>query len=146
MARARTGKYRLEWKVYGHDQPPDPDILRLLLGGGMSPDLPDWQGVTLLHDLCGRDGRGRPRARRTDAAPILLDGGATLSAKDDDYRSTPLAWAARNDLPDMVELLLARGAPTNLPGDEPWSTPLAWALARGHARVAELLRAAGATT
>jgi hypothetical protein len=23
MARARAGKYRLEWKVYGHDQPPD---------------------------------------------------------------------------------------------------------------------------
>lgn len=73
------------------------------------------------------------------------DAGATINAKDEDYRSTPLAWAARNDLPDMVELLLARGAATNLPDDEPWATPLAWATRRGHPRVAEILRAAGAT-
>jgi len=64
---------------------------------------------------------------------------------DEDYRSTPLAWAARNDLPDMVELLLAHGAATNLPDDEPWATPLAWATRRGHGRIAEILRPAGAT-
>ena len=56
-----------------------------------------------------------------------------------------LAWAARNDLPDMVELLLARGAPTSLPDDEAWATPLAWALKRGHVRIGDMLRAAGAT-
>ena len=76
---------------------------------------------------------------------ILLDAGATISAKDEEYRSTPLAWAARNDLPDMVELLLGRGAPTNLPDDESWATPLAWAIIRGHVRIVEILRAAGAT-
>ena len=74
----------------------------------MNPDLPNWQLATPLHDLCGRDSRGRPHPRRTECATILLDAGATISAKDDDYRSTPLAWAARSDLPDMVELLLAR--------------------------------------
>jgi ankyrin repeat protein len=77
-------------------------------------------------------------------AAILLDAGAAISARDEEYRSTPLAWAARNDLPDMVELLLARGAPTDLPDDEAWATPLAWALRRGHARIVELLRARGA--
>ncbi len=77
-------------------------------------------------------------------AQILLDAGATISAKDEDYRSTPLAWAARHDLPDMVELLLARGAATNLPDDEAWATPLAWANRRGHGHIAEILRAAGA--
>jgi len=74
---------------------------------------------------------GHPAAVR-----VLLEAGAV---------STPLAWAARNDLPDMVELLLARGAATNLPDDEPWATPLAWATRRGHGRIAEILRRAGAT-
>jgi ankyrin repeat protein len=123
----------------------DPDLLRLLLASGMDPDLPDWQHATPLHDLCGRDGRGRPRPFRTDCAAVLLDAGARISARDEDYRSTPLAWAARNDLPDMVELLLARGAPARLEDDEPWATPLAWASRRGHARIVERLRRAGAT-
>ena len=122
----------------------DPDLLRLLLSGGMDPDLPNWQLATPLHDLCGRDSRGRPHPRRTECATILLDAGATISAKDDDYRSTPLAWAARSDLPDMVELLLAHGAPTSLPDDELWATPLAWATRRGHGRITEILRRAGA--
>jgi ankyrin repeat protein len=123
----------------------DPEILRLLLKSGMSPDLPDWQRATLLHLLCGRDGRGRPRPHRTECATILLDAGANLSARDEEYRSTPLAWAARNDLPDMVEFLVGRGAPTNLADDPPWATPLAWAVRRSHPRIAEILRAAGAT-
>ena len=112
----------------------------------MDPDLPNWQCATPLHDLCGRDGRGRPQARRVESALVLLGAGAAISARDLDYRSTPLAWAARNDLPDMVELLLARGAPLRLPDDEPWATPLAWATRRGHARIAEILRGAGATS
>jgi ankyrin repeat protein len=122
----------------------DPQLLRLLLASGMNPDMPDWQLATPLHDLCGRDSRGRPQPHRTDCATILLDAGANISAKDEDYRSTPLAWAARTDLPDMVELLLARGAPTNLPDDQPWATPLAWALKRGHHQIALTLRGAGA--
>jgi ankyrin repeat protein len=123
----------------------DPGLLRLLLGSGMNPDLPNWQLATPLHDLGGRDGRGRPRPHRVECAAILLDAGASISAKDEDYRSTPLAWAARNNLPDMVELLLARGAATNLPDDEPWATPLAWATRRGHGPIAVTLRRAGAT-
>ena len=124
----------------------DPDMLRLLLASGMDPDLPNWLLTTPLHDLCSRDSRGRPREHRAECAAILLDAGAAMSAKDEDYRSTPLAWAARNDLPDMVELLLSRGAPTNLPDDEPWATPLAWGTRRGHGLIVEILCKAGATT
>ncbi len=123
----------------------DPGLLRLLLASGLDPDLPNWQRATPLHDLCGRDRRGRPQAHRVECAGILVDAGATISARDDEYRSTPLAWAARTDLPEMVELLLARGAPTSLPDDAPWATPLAWARTRGHQRIAELLLGAGAT-
>jgi len=123
----------------------DPDILRLLLASGRNPDLPNWMHATPLHDLCGRDGRGRAQAHRVECAGLLLDAGARVSARDEDYRSTPLAWAARNDLPDMVEFLLSRAAPTNLPDDPPWATPLAWAVRRGHGTIARLLREAGAT-
>jgi ankyrin repeat protein len=123
----------------------NPDMLRVLLTRGMNPDYPNWQHMTLLHALCSRDIRDRTMAHRTECATILLDAGATISARDDEYRSTPLAWAARNDLPDMVELLLARGAPANLPDDAPWATPLAWATKRGHATIAAMLRRAGAT-
>jgi ankyrin repeat protein len=124
----------------------DPEILRLLLDSGMDPDLPDWQRATPLHTLAGRDLRGRPRPRRIECAAVLLDAGASISARDEEYRSTPLAWAARNDLSDMVTFLLDRGAPTNLPDDEPWATPLAWAVKRGHRAVEQLLRRAGALT
>lgn len=123
----------------------DPGMLRLLLESGMDPNLPNWQQATPLHDLCGRGARGGANPRRAECAAILLDAGANISARDDEYRSTPLAWAARCDLPDMVELLLARGAPLRLPDDLPWATPLAWATRRGHAAVAALLRRAGAT-
>jgi ankyrin repeat protein len=116
-----------------------PELLRILLDHGMSPDLPNWQEQTLLHHLCG-GGRREEAGEALARATILLDAGASLSARDEEYRSTPLGWAARSNMPDMVRFLLARGAPTNLPDDEPWSTPLAWAERRGHTEVVEILR------
>jgi len=123
----------------------NPDMLRLLLKSGMSPDYPNWQMKTFLHCLCDRDVRGRTMEHRTECAAILIDAGANISIRDDETCSTPLAWAARNNLPDMVEFLLARGASPNLPDDKPWATPLAWAIRRGHSPIAEMLRKAGAT-
>lgn len=75
---------------------------------------------------------------------MLLEAGASMTARDEDYRSTPLAWAARTDLPDMITFLLDRGAPVSWPDDENWATPLAWATRRGPAQAEALLRAAGA--
>jgi ankyrin repeat protein len=122
-----------------------PETLRLLLErAGMDPNLPNWQRATPLHELSGRDYRGRANPHRLECARILLDAGARLDARDEDYCSTPLGWAARCGLPDMVELLLERGAPARLADDEPWATPLAWAARRGRAEIAERLRAAGA--
>jgi len=113
-----------------------PGALRTLLAHGMSPDQMNWQHQTLLHCASVHD--------NAECATILLDAGATLTARDDDYRSTPLGWAARANSPTLVKFLLSRGAPTNLPDDEPWATPLAWATRRGHLEVVELLRAAEA--
>ncbi len=87
-----------------------PDMLRLLLErGGLDPDYTDENGSTLLHALCARDERGRTMDHRTECAGILLDAGATLSAKNKDG-ITPLDLAKCNDLPDMVEFLTGRGA------------------------------------
>ena len=91
------------------------------------------------------DYRGRANPHRLECAAILLDAGARLTERDEDYRSTPLAWAARYGMLDMVDLLLECGAPTSLSDDEPWATPLAWATKRGHATVIERLKQAGAT-
>ena len=122
----------------------NPEMLRLLLARGLSPDYSSWQNLRFLHLLCSRDVRNRTMSHRTECAGILLDAGAAISARDDEYRSTPLAWAARNNLPDMVEFLIARGAPTNLPDDPSWATPLAWATRRGHTEIIATLRRAGA--
>jgi len=124
----------------------DPDLLRLLLDSGMDPDLPDWQCATPLHSLCQCDRRGRPRPHHIECADIFLEAGATLSARDSEYRSTPLGWAARNGLADMVVWLLERGAPVELADDEPWATPLAWATRRGHPEIAERLEAGAQPT
>jgi ankyrin repeat protein len=121
----------------------DTEMFRILLGSGMNPDLPNWQRQTFLHDLC-RGGKRGQTGKQLALAGILLDAGASISAREDEYCSTPLGWAARTNMPDMVEFLLSRGAPTNLPDDKPWATPLAWAERRGHAEVAEILRKHGA--
>jgi len=122
------------------------DMLRTLLEHGMSPDLMNWQHQTLLHLVCqAQDYRGRNKSEgASERATILLDAGANMSARDEEYRSTPLAWAARTKAVEMVEFLLARGAPTSLPDDEPWATPLAWAERRHHAEIVSILRRHGA--
>ena len=87
-----------------------PDMLRVLLRrGGLDPNYPTGDGVTLLHELCHRDLRGRTMRRRTECAAILLDAGAAISPKNS-RGETPLAWARRHGLSDMVECLTRRGA------------------------------------
>jgi ankyrin repeat protein len=122
----------------------DIEMFKMLLASGMDPNLPNWQRQTLLHDVCSGGGRGQVE-KQLVFARILLHAGANISAKEEVYRSTPLGFAARNNMPDMVEFLLSRGAPTNLPDDEPWSTPLAWSERRGHVEIAQILRKHGAT-
>ena len=107
------------------------DMVRTLLDHGMSPDVRNWQGQTLLHLVSG--------GSNVALAAMLLDAGADIAARDEAYCSTPLAWAARANARPMVELLLARGAPASLPDDPPWATPLAWAERRGHREVVALL-------
>ena len=123
----------------------DPGILRLLLASGMNPDLPNWQLATPLHDLCGRDIAVGPPSSCGIRDDLARRRGHDLRKGRGLPFKTPLAWAARHDLPDMVELLLARGAPDQ---------PSRRRADRPHARVgdqtrvchiAQTLRKAGAT-
>jgi ankyrin repeat protein len=86
-----------------------PDMLRLLLQrGGLHPDYTDASGSTLLHALCTRDDRGRTMKHRAKCAAILVEAGATISARDKEG-ATPLVYATRNNLSDMVEFLRHHG-------------------------------------
>jgi ankyrin repeat protein len=114
-------------------------MLRTLLEHGMNPNLMNWQHQTLLHLVCHGP---NPSGSDVERAALLLDAGADINAREEEYCSTPLGWAARRNARQMVEFLLSRGAPANLPDDEPWATPLAWAARRGHAEVAAILREA----
>ncbi len=110
-------------------------ITELLFAHGLDPNRANWMGVTPLHDFAEHG--------RVENAALYIDHGADLDVRDDDFQSTPLAWAARAGQKGMVELLLARGARPNLPDDPPWATPLAWARRRGHAEIVELLQRHG---
>jgi ankyrin repeat protein len=87
-----------------------PDMLReLLTRGGLDPNYPTSDGVTLLHELCHKDIRGRTMDHRTECAAILLEFGADPSPKDK-HGETPLMWATKHALTDIAGFLHARGA------------------------------------
>jgi ankyrin repeat protein len=112
------------------------DIAALLLERGMNPNHMTWHRTTLLHDMAGEGNVSKAR--------LLLKHGASINILDDEFRSTPLAFAARWGRREAVRLLLEHGADPNMAG-APWATPLAWAQKRGHEAIAADLRAADAT-
>ena len=108
------------------------DLARLLLEHGMDPNLPNWQQIRPLHHIAAR---GDIRT-----AELFLEFGADLDAVDEEFRSTPLGWAARCGRREFVQFLLARRGRRPEPEAVPaWAQPHAWALRRGHAEVAALL-------
>ena len=106
-----------------------------LLDRGMNPNHMNWREFTLLHDMAHTG--DVPKAR------LLIEHGADINYVDDEYRSTPLGYAARWGHGAMVKLLLESGAEANKSGAA-WSTPLAWARKKNQAEVEKLLREAGA--
>ncbi|AHG88898.1 Ankyrin repeat-containing domain-containing protein [Gemmatirosa kalamazoonensis] len=107
-------------------------MAELLFAHGMDPNRPNWLRRRPLHDFADHGD--------VESAALFLDHGADIHARDAEWRSTPLAWAARSGQARMAELLLRRGARLELPDDPPWATPLAWATRRGHDDVVRLLR------
>ena len=111
------------------------DVAAWLLERGMSARHMSWQHVTLLHDVA--------QAGEIEKARLLLAHDADIDAIDEEYRSTPLAMAARWGQRAMVAFLLERGADPNKAG-APWSAPLAWARKKRHAEIARDLSMSGA--
>lgn len=112
------------------------EIAAFLIERGMSPHHMNCHHTTLLHDMAYT---GDVRK-----AQLLIDHGADIEAIDEEFRSSPLAVAARFGKREMVEFLLDRGANPNASG-APWATPLEWARKKGHTDIESQLRAAGAT-
>ena len=108
-----------------------------LLEHGMDANLPSWQRITPLHYCAFKND--------IDGAKLFLEFGADVNAVDEEFRTTPLGWAALFGHEEMVRLLIDhdRNLPTQLSNSVPsWSTPQQWAKRRGNERIAQLLDAA----
>jgi hypothetical protein len=119
------------------------DMARVLLEHGMDPNLPNWQRMTPLHHIAGRTWHNKTKEEWVELVDLFLGFGADVNAIDEEFRSTPLGWAARLGKKDMAAHLLDRGADSNA-ADAPWATPLAWAEKRGHRQIAQVLKNHGA--
>ena len=109
------------------------DIAQLLVDHGTDPNETNGMGMTALHIVAGQG--------TVDAARWLLDRGGDIHARDREFDSTPLAWAARAGREDMARSLISRGASVVHPDDEAWATPVAWARRRNHLNLVSLLGA-----
>ena len=78
------------------------ELTGLLFQHGMDPNRPNWLGITRLHEFAEQGS--------IESAAIFIDHGADLHARDEELRSTPLAYAAKAGRTRMVEFLLRRGA------------------------------------
>jgi ankyrin repeat protein len=108
-------------------------LTELLFQSGMNPNLPGWLGVTPLHRFAREDD--------VESAAVFLDHGANLHARDEEFCTTPLGYAAAAGKRRMVEFLLERGAKVTLPDDLAWATPIALATYRGHSAIVRMLKA-----
>lgn len=109
------------------------EITELLFKHGMDPNQPNWLRIMPLHYLA--------ESGDLENAGVFIEHGAELNTCDEEFRSTPLGWAARCGRARMVEFLLRRGAKPNLPDDPrlAWATPLQWAIRRGHDEIVRIL-------
>jgi len=100
--------------------------------------------LTILHSIAGARPHVTP-AQRVAFATVMLDAGARTDVRDGLLNSTPLGWACRWGVTELVQLLLERGAGPVEPDAEPWATPAAWAEKMSHLAVLQLLKAAAGT-
>ena len=113
------------------------DLTRLLLENGMDPNLPNWQQIRPLHHM-GRRGE-------VDGARLFIEFGADPGQIDEEYRTTPLGWAARCGQSGYAQFLLERFPEWKIhhPPEMPeWSQPMQWARRRNHAEIIKLLSTA----
>lgn len=111
-------------------------LSELLLQHDMDPNLPNWQLMTPLHHMAAKG--------NVEGAELFLKYGADPTRIDEEYRSTPLGWAARTGQTGFVEFLLGHDSSLTsiAPPHQPdWAAPQAWAERRGNTAILKLLRA-----
>lgn len=112
-------------------------LAELLLQNGMDPNLPNWQLMRPLHHMAATG--------NTDAAKLFLEFGADPTLVDEEYRSTPLGWAARKGQFEFAKFLLDHDPSLrdqHPPHEPSWAAPIAWASRRGHREIVDLLNGA----
>jgi len=119
----------------------NPEMARLMLEKDMNPNISNWQQCTVLHAIAGKIGNDKPQVQWLEALDLFLSFGGDINGVDEEYRSTPLGWAARCGVAEMIQPLLERGADLSAAG-APWALPLAWAVRRGHNDIVQLLKTA----
>jgi ankyrin repeat protein/virulence-associated protein VapD len=110
------------------------DVVELLIANGADVNSKDKEGRTALHLAA--------ESADADIVELLLDKGAGIDEKDDEYGFTALHSAARFGNKDIAELLINKGANINA-RDKQGHTPLYIAVHHDH-KVAELLVDKGA--
>ncbi len=112
----------------------DFESMERILKSGISPDVRDSSGSTMLQDT-----------RDIDVARILIAHGANVNVRNKDWDETPLFQAARYGNNEMVHLLLKAGADLNAVSKIPWDhMPFHAAIDAGHEDTARILLDAGA--
>lgn len=110
------------------------ELCELLLQHDMDPNLPNWQSVRPLHHMAQKN--------NVDGAKLMVKYGADPSLIDEEYRTTPLGWAATFGSLEYVKYLLEQFPNRRIhePADMPsWSRPVEWARRRGHQDIVEIL-------
>ena len=112
----------------------DLELCEVLLQNDMDPNLPNWQSMRPLHHMAQKN--------MVDGAQLMVKYGANPSLIDEEYRTTPLGWAAMFGSVDYAKYLLAQFPDRTMhePADMPaWAKPAAWAARRGHQEIVDLL-------
>ena len=107
------GAHHPHRKFRDFDRTVYPEIFRMILDHGVSPNLVGRFGYRLAHHMaaCGVVWGEviMTEAERVAFATILLDYGADLNVLDDLLQSSPLGWAVRWGKYDLARLYLERG-------------------------------------
>ena len=112
----------------------DLKLCEVLLQHDMDPNLPNWQSVRPLHHMAQKN--------NVEGAKLMLKYGANPSLIDEEYRTTPLGWAAKFGALDYVKYLLERfpdrtvHEPATMPA---WAAPREWAKRRNHTEIVTML-------
>ena len=110
------------------------ELCELLLQHDMDPNLPNWQSIRPLHHMAQKN--------NVDGAKLMVKYGADPSLIDEEYRTTPLGWAAKSGSLEYAKYLLERFPDRSVhePSDVPdWSRPVEWAKRRGHHEIVDIL-------